>query len=244
MDGRGGRPTLGDLACARVRARRTRRAPAPAARPASRDPEARDRSTPRRASPRDPPPPPAPRPTIASRIASTTPSLVALPNLHENPHALAFKMRGAVDASEKRVLSIGKLGHGQEGYYLETVATGVEDYYVGRGEAPGRWLGTMAHRARSRRSGRRGDAARGPRGPRPVYRRTARRGPGIAGSRASTSRSAHRNPCRCSGDSATGRPAREVRAAHDASVDAALRLPGGRGVLVAAGHERDRGAAR
>jgi conjugative relaxase-like TrwC/TraI family protein len=41
------------------------------------------------------------------------------------------------------VLSIGKLGHGQEGYYLHTVAEGVEDYYVGRGEVPGRWLGTM-----------------------------------------------------------------------------------------------------
>ncbi|MGZ4753435.1 MAG: MobF family relaxase [Acidimicrobiia bacterium] len=40
-------------------------------------------------------------------------------------------------------MSIGKLGYGQEGYYLETVATGAEDYYVGRGEAPGRWLGTM-----------------------------------------------------------------------------------------------------
>jgi conjugative relaxase-like TrwC/TraI family protein len=42
------------------------------------------------------------------------------------------------------VLSIGKLGYGQEGYYLETVAAGVEDYYVGRGEAPGRWMGAMA----------------------------------------------------------------------------------------------------
>jgi Ti-type conjugative transfer relaxase TraA len=41
------------------------------------------------------------------------------------------------------VLSIGKLGRGQENYYLETVAKGVEDYYVGRGEASGRWLGTM-----------------------------------------------------------------------------------------------------
>jgi conjugative relaxase-like TrwC/TraI family protein len=41
------------------------------------------------------------------------------------------------------VLSIGKLGHGQESYYLETVASGAEDYYIGRGEAPGRWLGTM-----------------------------------------------------------------------------------------------------
>jgi conjugative relaxase-like TrwC/TraI family protein len=41
------------------------------------------------------------------------------------------------------VLSIGKLGRGQENYYLETVAKGAEDYYVGRGEAPGRWLGTV-----------------------------------------------------------------------------------------------------
>ncbi len=41
------------------------------------------------------------------------------------------------------MLSIGKLGRGQESYYLETVASGAEDYYVGRGEAPGRWLGTM-----------------------------------------------------------------------------------------------------
>ena len=41
------------------------------------------------------------------------------------------------------MLSIGKLGRGQENYYLETVAKGVEDYYVGRGEAPGRWFGTL-----------------------------------------------------------------------------------------------------
>jgi hypothetical protein len=29
------------------------------------------------------------------------------------------------------VLSIGKLGRGQEGYYLQAVARGVEDYYLG-----------------------------------------------------------------------------------------------------------------
>jgi conjugative relaxase-like TrwC/TraI family protein len=39
------------------------------------------------------------------------------------------------------VLSIGKLAAGQEGYYLEAVASGVEDYYLGSGEAPGRWIG-------------------------------------------------------------------------------------------------------
>ena len=37
------------------------------------------------------------------------------------------------------MLSVWKLAHGQEAYYLEAVAQGVEDYYVG-GEAPGRWI--------------------------------------------------------------------------------------------------------
>ena len=41
-------------------------------------------------------------------------------------------------------MSIGKLVGGNEDYYLHTVASGVEDYYVGRGEAPGRWLGVGA----------------------------------------------------------------------------------------------------
>ena len=40
-----------------------------------------------------------------------------------------------------RVLSLGKLGAGQQRYYLEAVASGVEDYYSGRGEAAGRWVG-------------------------------------------------------------------------------------------------------
>jgi len=39
------------------------------------------------------------------------------------------------------VLSIGKLGVGAESYYLQAVASGVEDYYLGSGEAPGRWIG-------------------------------------------------------------------------------------------------------
>ena len=42
------------------------------------------------------------------------------------------------------MLSIGKLGRGQEGYYLSAVAQGVEDYYTGDGEAPGEWLGAGA----------------------------------------------------------------------------------------------------
>ena len=43
-----------------------------------------------------------------------------------------------------RVLSVGKLGAGQQSYYLEYVANGVEDYYSGRGESPGRWIGASA----------------------------------------------------------------------------------------------------
>lgn len=39
------------------------------------------------------------------------------------------------------MLSIGKLGVGQADYYLQAVGQGIEDYYTGAGEAPGRWLG-------------------------------------------------------------------------------------------------------
>ena len=42
------------------------------------------------------------------------------------------------------VLSIAKLGRGQEAYYLDSVAAGVEDYYLGAGEAPGRWVGSAS----------------------------------------------------------------------------------------------------
>src|SRR5690606_5262145 len=44
------------------------------------------------------------------------------------------------------VLSIGKLAPGRADYYLDTVARGAEEYYVGSGEAPGRWLGRGAER--------------------------------------------------------------------------------------------------
>ena len=42
------------------------------------------------------------------------------------------------------MLTIGKLGAGQERYYLEQVADGAEDYYSGEGEAPGQWKGDAA----------------------------------------------------------------------------------------------------
>jgi conjugative relaxase-like TrwC/TraI family protein len=43
------------------------------------------------------------------------------------------------------MLTIGKLGTGQERYYLGQVAEGAEEYYTGEGEAPGEWLGDAAH---------------------------------------------------------------------------------------------------
>jgi conjugative relaxase-like TrwC/TraI family protein len=42
------------------------------------------------------------------------------------------------------MLSIGKLGKGQERYYLEKVAEGAEDYYSGEGETEGQWAGDAA----------------------------------------------------------------------------------------------------
>ena len=42
------------------------------------------------------------------------------------------------------MLSIGKLVVGQQRYYEQQVAQGGDDYYSGRGEAPGRWAGAGA----------------------------------------------------------------------------------------------------
>jgi conjugative relaxase-like TrwC/TraI family protein len=42
------------------------------------------------------------------------------------------------------MLTIAKLGHGRIDYYLDTVAKGIEDYYAGAGEAPGRWRGSAS----------------------------------------------------------------------------------------------------
>lgn len=39
------------------------------------------------------------------------------------------------------MLTIGRVGPGNAGYYQGAVVAGVEDYYAGDGEAPGRWIG-------------------------------------------------------------------------------------------------------
>ena len=42
------------------------------------------------------------------------------------------------------VLSVAKLTSGQEAYYEQQVANGLDDYYAGRGESPGQWTGSGA----------------------------------------------------------------------------------------------------
>src|SRR5687768_3562980 len=42
------------------------------------------------------------------------------------------------------MLSISAIAGGGEGYYVEAVAKGVDEYYRGVGEAPGWWAGTAA----------------------------------------------------------------------------------------------------
>jgi len=39
------------------------------------------------------------------------------------------------------VLTVGKVGPANAGYYQSAVVAGMEDYYAGEGEAPGRWIG-------------------------------------------------------------------------------------------------------
>jgi conjugative relaxase-like TrwC/TraI family protein len=51
----------------------------------------------------------------------------------------SFAFRGCAD-----MLSVAKLTLGQEAYYEQQVAGGLDDYYAGRGESPGMWAGSGA----------------------------------------------------------------------------------------------------
>ena len=42
------------------------------------------------------------------------------------------------------MLTVSKLSPGQEAYYERSVAAGIDDYYAGRGESPGVWVGRGA----------------------------------------------------------------------------------------------------
>jgi hypothetical protein len=49
------------------------------------------------------------------------------------------------------VLSVAKLTVGQEAYYEQQVATGLDDYFAGR-ESPGMWAGSSAEELRLART--------------------------------------------------------------------------------------------
>ena len=100
----------------------------------------------------------------ASRAAEASRTQLA----RRHPAQLRFARRArsiTLPGEGDAVLSIGKLVHGQERYYERTVAQGGDDYYSGRGEAPGEWVG-------ARRAGAR---ARGPRQRRAADRAARRR---------------------------------------------------------------------
>ena len=113
------------------------------------------------------------------------------------------------------MLSIGKLGIGQERYYLDKVAEGAEDYYSGEGEAAGRMARRRRRGPRPRRRGRRRPAHRDADRPQPGRRRAAaglqRRRRPRARSPASTSPSRPRSRSPCSGRSADPAPRRGQR---------------------------------
>lgn len=43
---------------------------------------------------------------------------------------------------DSAMLSVAKLALGQEAYYEQQVALGLDDYYAGREESPGLWTGS------------------------------------------------------------------------------------------------------
>ncbi len=92
--------------------------------------------------------------------ASWAPPTTHPAEVHFSGHTVAlfqcmWPRRLAQRLTRQRMLSIGKLANGQANYYLDlagervdrgsSVATGVEDYYVGGAEPPGRWTGDLAN---------------------------------------------------------------------------------------------------
>src|SRR5262249_22197274 len=147
------------------------------------------------------------------------------PRTLNHPQKVARTCIGNAGVCRRRwvaLLSIGKLGAGQESYYLTTVAAGVEDYYTGRGEVPGRWLGST-----SRELGLDGRVA-----PEDLHRVLAGADPisRIRIARARERRVPGFDLTFCAPKSVSvlwglggWETSAVVRAAHDASVDAALR---------------------
>ncbi len=119
------------------------------------------------------------------------------------------------------VLNIGRMAPGGHSYYLGIVASGAEDYYLARGEEPGRWVGHGAGRLGLAGRVEADDLRAVLAGHHPVSddrlaRHPARKVPGFD--------LTFRAPKSVSllwalGDRATGA---QVMAAHDAAVDAAV----------------------
>lgn len=83
--------------------------------------------------------------TVSARLGSRPAKLaVSTPTTHCQRHAA--KGGSVVGDRACDVLTIAKMGIGQEGYYLSKVASGLEDYYAGSGETEGRWIGRGASR--------------------------------------------------------------------------------------------------
>src|ERR1039458_2667239 len=102
------------------------------------------------------------------------------------------------------MLSIGKLGvAGGAEYYLDKMANSVDDYYLGRGEAPGQWVGQTAAALGLVGQGDPGDLRNVPAG-RAADGETVGLQVQRVADRVTTSPSQRRRACRCSGRS--GRP--------------------------------------
>ena len=64
---------------------------------------------------------------------------------HVAPTGLGALRHGRAPTQEVRpVLSLGKIKLSGESYYLDAVADGIDEYYRGVGEAPGRWTGSAS----------------------------------------------------------------------------------------------------
>jgi conjugative relaxase-like TrwC/TraI family protein len=58
--------------------------------------------------------------------------------------AVHLRPPGSISRLADDVLSVAKLALGQEAYYEQQVALGLDDYFAGRGESPGLWVGSGA----------------------------------------------------------------------------------------------------
>jgi conjugative relaxase-like TrwC/TraI family protein len=119
------------------------------------------------------------------------------------------------------VLSIGKIKLSGESYYLDAVADGVDEYYRGVGEAPGRWVGSASHALNLDSEVNAPDLHAIWAGENPT---TGNRLGGFPGREVAGFDLTFRAPKSVSLLAGLGDPdtAREVRDAHEAAVDAAL----------------------